>query len=70
MKTKATLDIRMIGVMYDTLLGVLKTACGAGTAEGTEIDTEDIKSALLEIQNQIPKDICEIVQIERGLKAE
>ena len=64
MKTKATLDIRMIAIMYDTLLGVLKTACGYGT----EIDTEEIKSALLEIQNRIPKDICAIVRLEGDTK--
>lgn len=68
MKTKATLDIRMIAIMYDTFLGVLKTACGYGTAEGTEIDTEEIKSALLEIQNRIPKDICAIVRLEGDTK--
>lgn len=52
---------------YQQLTDKLKKACGLHTLE-CEIDTENVKRALLEIENAISGDICAVIQLESGIK--
>ena len=67
MKIEHNAELMKMACKYQQLTDKLKKACGLHTLE-IEIDTENVKRALLEIENAIPGDICAIIQLERDIK--
>lgn len=67
MKIEHNAELMKMAYRYQQLTDKLKKVCGLHTLE-IEIDTENVKRALLEIENAIPGDICAIIQLERDIK--
>lgn len=67
MKIEHNAELMKMAYKYQQLTDKLKKACGLHTLE-IEIDTKNVKRALLEIENAIPGDICAIIQLERDIK--
>lgn len=67
MKIEHNTELMKMAYKYQQLTDNLKKTCGLHVLEN-EIDTENVKRALLEIENAIPGDICAMIQLEGGVK--
>ena len=68
MKIQITQEIEKMAVKYKVLEDLLCKKCLVCHNRSKEVDTGELKQILLEINNEVPTDITQLVRLEGGIK--